>query len=341
MESNMQKQMSLPGLGEPRKVNKDKRVGKKYGRLTIIEPTGGKTQDRKKIYKCKCDCGNIHYAEISNLKSENTKSCGCLHERNKKQKPDYSIDLTGEYFGKQQVIKENGRNGKGEVVWLLRCDCGREFSRVGRFLRKNPDTKRCPCERGKGNVPKRNIQKPRDNEQFAKDLYCMYIKEGWSIRDAATEEGYARGTTLTNLFIVYIPGYKEQSIKRRKESKENKKEQRAKKLSELFPYEQDLQEYCANKLWNNNIYVEQKDSLFSGTEIDIRTNHYCLELKVRTKKKNIHRAIGQLIVNANETKLKPGLVIPSDVQISKDLEKELEKHGIEIFTEKNLIISNI
>jgi len=336
MESNMQKQMSLPGLGEPRKVNKDKRVGKKYGRLTIIEPTGGKTQDRKKIYKCKCDCGNIHYAEISNLKSENTKSCGCLHERNKKQKPDYSIDLTGEYFGKQQVIKENGRNGKGEVVWLLRCDCGREFSRVGRFLRKNPDTKRCPCERGKGNVPKRNIQKPRDNEQFAKDLYCMYIKEGWSIRDAAREEGYKTGVGFIKMFMEYIPGYKEESQNRRDNSKWARSLESCNKKSKIFRYESELQKCCVQKLKQKGEKYWENERSFTGFEIDITTQDCCYELKVTTPKKDIYRAMGQLEINAQKTKLKPVLVVPSDTEISQDIKEILNSKNIYIKDELSI-----
>lgn len=51
-------------------------TGKQFSRLTVIE--------RMKNHKygmaqwlCKCECGNLIVVTTSNLKSENTKSCGC------------------------------------------------------------------------------------------------------------------------------------------------------------------------------------------------------------------------------------------------------------------------
>ena len=41
-------------------------------RLTVIEYLG------KDHWKCKCECGNFHNAEYSNLVSGKVKSCGCL-----------------------------------------------------------------------------------------------------------------------------------------------------------------------------------------------------------------------------------------------------------------------
>lgn len=61
--------------------------GKKFGRLTIIEPTekrcGGFI-----VWKCQCDCGKIAYVSSGNLCSGNTKSCGCLR---KEQLPELRI----------------------------------------------------------------------------------------------------------------------------------------------------------------------------------------------------------------------------------------------------------
>lgn len=54
----------------------DKRIGQKYGRLTIVQPS--LSQGSKKTYLCECECGNAILVCISNLISGNTKSCGCL-----------------------------------------------------------------------------------------------------------------------------------------------------------------------------------------------------------------------------------------------------------------------
>jgi hypothetical protein len=50
--------------------------GQKFGRLTAIKPAErnhrGKTQ-----WICRCDCGNQHITQTTNLTSGDTKSCGC------------------------------------------------------------------------------------------------------------------------------------------------------------------------------------------------------------------------------------------------------------------------
>lgn len=50
-------------------------IGERFGHLTVIEKAeklGGRT-----AYKCKCDCGNTTIVQATNLKTGNTKSCGC------------------------------------------------------------------------------------------------------------------------------------------------------------------------------------------------------------------------------------------------------------------------
>lgn len=50
-------------------------TGQRFGRLTVIERShskGGHT-----VWRCKCDCGNEHFATTGHLKSD-TKSCGCI-----------------------------------------------------------------------------------------------------------------------------------------------------------------------------------------------------------------------------------------------------------------------
>lgn len=58
-------------------------TGTRFGKLVVIE------QVKKPDYissggvywKCKCDCGNFHVAEASNLKKGNILSCGCLRSK--------------------------------------------------------------------------------------------------------------------------------------------------------------------------------------------------------------------------------------------------------------------
>lgn len=53
-------------------------AGRRFGRLTVLSYTGTKTENRDRIWLCKCDCG--HYVRVrgSLLRSGDTSSCGCL-----------------------------------------------------------------------------------------------------------------------------------------------------------------------------------------------------------------------------------------------------------------------
>ena len=71
-----QKYCSIQCNGKSKEINI---IGKKYGRLTVIE----KIKDNKNKYsmcKCICDCGNKCIVNIANVKSGHTKSCGCLQK---------------------------------------------------------------------------------------------------------------------------------------------------------------------------------------------------------------------------------------------------------------------
>ena len=60
---------------KPRQNNKSL-IGKKFGRLTILEDTK-KRYYGYVVYKCRCDCGNYTEAPSHNLKNGNVVSCGC------------------------------------------------------------------------------------------------------------------------------------------------------------------------------------------------------------------------------------------------------------------------
>lgn len=61
---------------------KDKPIesGSKYGYLTVLDFTGVNNHG-KRIYKCRCNCGNEIIVVGSHLKSGNTKSCGCYQKQ--------------------------------------------------------------------------------------------------------------------------------------------------------------------------------------------------------------------------------------------------------------------
>lgn len=92
-------------------------IGKKYGKLTVInkaEKKNGKTS-----WLCRCECGNTKVIRQDNLRDKNkpTRSCGCIGTNSK--------DLSGQEFGKLTVMADSGdRDAGGKVFWECQCDCG-------------------------------------------------------------------------------------------------------------------------------------------------------------------------------------------------------------------------
>ena len=124
-------------------------TGMKFGRLTVISineeesnKLRGKSQYKARYWNCICDCGNECIASGGDLKSGDKQSCGCLckektSEKNKK-------DMRGKKFGKLTVLKENGKNKYGEILWDCECECGNICTVSGTLLR-NGHTKSCGC----------------------------------------------------------------------------------------------------------------------------------------------------------------------------------------------------
>lgn len=60
-------------------------LGKKYGRLTVIEYVG-QNHRGKSMWKCRCDCGNTSIVLGTRLTSGQTKSCGCYNTETIKER---------------------------------------------------------------------------------------------------------------------------------------------------------------------------------------------------------------------------------------------------------------
>lgn len=88
-------------------------TGRRFGRLTVLRMAGS-TEDRNRIWECRCDCGRTVTAISRLLVAGNVKSCGCLKERR---------GLEGKRTGRLTVLRRVGTSSKG-ILWECRCDCG-------------------------------------------------------------------------------------------------------------------------------------------------------------------------------------------------------------------------
>lgn len=115
-------------------------VGRRFGKLIVLEETKQRTKSGKKVYKCRCDCGNIKMIGSDSL-SSGTKSCGCLSHQ-----PEYD-NLIGKRFGKLVVVKKVKNSERGQCQFLCHCDCGNNKVILGCNLIYGESTS-CGCNKG-------------------------------------------------------------------------------------------------------------------------------------------------------------------------------------------------
>ena len=93
-------------------------AGDKYGRLTIIAPAPPSDRyPKKRMWTCRCDCGNIVDYPASYIKNGVVTSCGC--GRNAPR-----VDATGQRYGRLVALAPTGEIIRHSAVWRWKCDCG-------------------------------------------------------------------------------------------------------------------------------------------------------------------------------------------------------------------------
>lgn len=141
--------------GIPNNIIKNDLTGKKFHRLTVLEPTNKRTQDRCIIWKCKCDCGNEIEVSTKSLTQNNTKSCGCLNtETRAALGRSHKKDLVGQVFGKLTVIEDSGQRYDNNVLWRCKCECGAETLIKGTSLLHGVQSCGCVLSKGEARIAK-------------------------------------------------------------------------------------------------------------------------------------------------------------------------------------------
>lgn len=123
-------------------------TGVKFNHLTVIkraedriEPSGKK----KIMWLCKCDCGKEIIVAGPNLKSGNTKSCGCFHKEAMKA---LQVDYSGQRFGRLTALyRTNDKifsTGRTRAQYHCVCDCGKEIDLPTSNLMSG-NTQSCGC----------------------------------------------------------------------------------------------------------------------------------------------------------------------------------------------------
>lgn len=124
-------------------------TGQRFGKLIAINPTKKRTNGGYVIWRCLCDCDNVCYVSSHSLCLGRTRSCGCIPRGFPKGK--LLLDLTGQRFGKLEVIRPTNDRLAGSVIWECKCDCGNTCL-VSTVNLRSGRTKSCGCAMGRSPV---------------------------------------------------------------------------------------------------------------------------------------------------------------------------------------------
>jgi hypothetical protein len=96
-------------------------VGDRYGKLTVISDLYQRNGLR--MFECLCDCGATVFWDSAALRNNKYKMCyECCPSKNR---PSDKVKIIGQVFGSIEVLRENGRNHRGELLYECRCvNCG-------------------------------------------------------------------------------------------------------------------------------------------------------------------------------------------------------------------------
>ena len=99
-------------------------TGMKFGRLTALYPIpGSKFPDGLRRWHCKCECGKEVDVKAYSLRCGNSTSCGCY--RYEMAGASARKDLTGMVFGNLTAIRPTDKRSFHNVIWEVKCKCGR------------------------------------------------------------------------------------------------------------------------------------------------------------------------------------------------------------------------
>ena len=125
-------------------------TGQKFGRLIVLKDSG-KRYNGNVIWECLCDCGKTCFVQSRNLRTGNTKSCGCLHK-------EIASNMC------QSEVGEKSRAWKGGVSPIRNLDMNRLEYKEWRTQVFERDTYICQkCKQTGGTLNAHHIEAYNNN----------------------------------------------------------------------------------------------------------------------------------------------------------------------------------
>lgn len=130
-------------------------IGQTFGKLTVRE-FAGKNNRHERLWLMMCECGNETIAKTHNLRSDKTKSCGCLKTGPK------VVDLSGKQFGRLLVQGYSHQDKWRTSCWKCICECGKETI-VSRTHLARHRTRSCGCLKDETDKSRKGTKNPNYN----------------------------------------------------------------------------------------------------------------------------------------------------------------------------------
>lgn len=122
-------------------------TGQRFGKLVVTGLSQRRTAENKPYWHCRCDCGVTAEIVGGNLRSGQSRSCGCERRlragANGVFHGNTFIDLTGHKFDRWTVESFSRRSGK-TAMWNCRCECGTQREVSGNNLNRGY-SRSCGC----------------------------------------------------------------------------------------------------------------------------------------------------------------------------------------------------
>lgn len=129
--------------------------GERYGSLTVLQPAPPSDRyPQKRMWLCRCDCGNEVALPAIYIKNGVVTTCGCGRHKPK-------VDATGEKHGKLTAVRATGEIYNHSAVWLWQCDCGNTVEATLDIVRWG-NKRSCGC---------RKSQSELENAKLARAVY--------------------------------------------------------------------------------------------------------------------------------------------------------------------------
>lgn len=175
-------------------------IGKKYGRLLVIESNGVINHESSVI--CKCECGHIKPYFLDKLKTNHVKSCGCFNiESSSKRIKKIALNNKGSKHYLYNPNKTMDERLKKRKIWINERWRNAVFERDGY------------CCRITGKAGKLNVHHLNS--------FYLYTEERYSLNNGITlleeihklfHKYYGRITTREQ-FIEFINKFNKKEIK--------------------------------------------------------------------------------------------------------------------------------